>query len=85
MTDDGTITNEMLFDHIQAGRRETREFKKDLQKQIVRLEQKMDQGFREAKEQREEIREDLEATIKMQAGHDRELAVLTGRPMPEDY
>lgn len=81
MTDDGTITNKILFDQIQLGRKEAREIKKNLE----RLEKKMDEGFQEAKERREEIREDLDATIRMQASHEQELAVLSGRPLPENY
>lgn len=81
MTDDGTITNKVLFDHIQLGRKETRELKKDL----VRLEKKVDEGFEHARVHREAIEEDLKATIQMQFRHEKELAVLTGRPMPEDY
>jgi hypothetical protein len=88
MTDEGKITNKMLFDHIQLGRKETREIKKDLQ----RLEEKVDKGFayvdrrfEEARLHREAIQEDLDATIKMQAAHEQELAVLTGRPSPENY
>ena len=92
MTDDGTITNKILFDHIQLGRKEVREFKKDLQLQINTFEQKMDQKFQEvderlneAKKHREAIAEDLDATIRMQAVHDTKIAVLTGGPMPENY
>jgi hypothetical protein len=96
MTDDGAITNQMLLEHMQAGysslRSEMRREIGDLKKEFHRLEKKVDRGFgeadrqfKEAKEHRAAQQEDLYATIRMQAAHGRELAVLTGRPEPEDY
>jgi hypothetical protein len=89
MTDDGIITNKMLLEHIQAGNNSLRhEFKKDIERLEKKMDRKfadVDRRFEEARTHREGIQEDLEATIKMQASHDRELAVLTGRPLPEEY
>lgn len=85
MTDDGTITNRMLLEHQQA-------MKRELTDRINTLEQKVDRGFadndrrfEEARRHREGLQEDLEATMMMQYRHEKELAVLTGRPAPEEY
>jgi len=65
MTDDGTITNRMLLEHQQAMR-------SDLTKRIDHMEMKMDRKFvdvdrqfAEARQHREALQEDLEATIRM--------------------
>lgn len=92
MTDDGTITNRMLLEHQQA-------MKRELTDRITALEERVDRGFTdvnhrfmdvdrrfdEARRHREGLQEDLEATMMMQYRHEKELAVLTGRPEPEEY
>lgn len=85
MTDDGVITNAMLLQHIQAGDNGLKQQIKKLEQKMDRKFEEVDRKFEEARQHREAIQEDLYATIKMQAAHERELAVLTGRPLPEDY
>lgn len=92
MTDDGIITNRMLLEHIQAGdnslREELKSFRKEVKEEFKKIERKfveVDHRFEEAHVHRGAIQEDLEATIRMQAEHESQLAVLTGRPSPENY
>jgi hypothetical protein len=85
MTDDGTITNRMLLEHMQAGDNALKQELKELKKEVQQGFQKVDLQLQEAKEHREAIQEDLDATIKMQASHEQELAMLSGRPQPENY
>lgn len=96
MTDDGVITNRMLLEHIQAGKHELKqEFGRrfdHLEKRVDTLEMEMRNGFNsvrreldEARRHREMLQEDLHATIKMQFQHQKQLAVLTGGPLPEEY
>lgn len=103
MTDDGTITNRILLEHIQAGdnslREELRNLKTEMKEgfqrvdgRMNRLEEKVDRGFadihyrlEQARVHREAIQEDLDATIRKQAIHDRKLAMVTGGPLPEDF
>jgi hypothetical protein len=77
------ITNLVLLEHIQA-------MKFDLQQQITGLDKKIDRveirltsleirvekGFEEARKHRQELQEDLDATINMLLKHDKKLARL---------
>jgi hypothetical protein len=95
MTDDGTITNRMLLEHIQAGKNELkqefgRRFNR-LEKWVDRLEIEMKSGFQQVRSElnaarihREMLQEDLDATIRMQFQHQKQLAVLSGSPLPEE-
>ena len=85
MTDDGVITNKILLEHIQGLRGEMVQRFDTLEKRVDRLAQEVKQGFKQARDDREAIREDLDATIRMQALHDKKIAVLAGDPLPEDY
>ncbi|MBI3336367.1 hypothetical protein HYZ98_02255 [Candidatus Peregrinibacteria bacterium] len=74
------ITNKVLLEHMQGMKYELKQEMKDMKQEIrgvkndvVRLEQKVDRGFEEAKEHRQALQEDLEATIAMQAKHQRKL------------
>lgn len=92
MTDDGLITNRMLLEHIQALRNDMNQgfdrvdnrFSR-LELRVDQLEQKVDRGFEEARQDRQIIREDLEATILTQFEQGKQIAVLAGKPIPEDY
>ncbi len=91
MFDDGAITGQILLDHIQSSKLELKQDIRDLsgrfdqmEKRVDRLEYLMDQGFKEAREHREALQIDLDATIRMQFKHDKELAVLTGRLIPDE-
>jgi len=75
------ITNKMLLEHMQAMKNELiQKFYglenrfSGLENKVSHLEQKMDQGFEEARQHREAMQEDLDATIRMQAKHDKKLA-----------
>lgn len=98
MTDDGTITNQMLLEHMHAQKYELlQEMKagfttvdhrfRQINERFERLEKKVDEGFTELQRDTRGLREDLDATILMQAKHEEQLAVLTGGPLPEtcDY
>ncbi len=85
MTDDGLITNRMLLEHIQALRNDMTHGFSSVHQRIDRLEQSVDRRFEEARQDRQVIREDLEATILTQFDHGKQIAVLAGKPMPEDY
>ncbi len=72
------ITNIMLLRYLER-------MKADLERQIAALDQKlsgridglevrMNQGFEEARQHRQALQEDLEATMRMLAKHDRKLA-----------
>ncbi len=91
MFDDGAITGRILLDHIQSSKLELKQDIRDLgtqvdslEKRVDRLEQQMERGFKEAYEHREALQIDLDATIRMQSRHERELAVISGRPLPEE-
>jgi methylphosphotriester-DNA--protein-cysteine methyltransferase len=90
MADD--ITNTVLLQHIQAmkGALETQmqamkvglesqmqAMKSDLTSQISALDAKMQAGFEEARQHREALQEDLEATMKVLSKHERKLARLS--------
>ncbi len=99
MFDDSAITGKILLQHMQAGfNRMDRQFKKiderfkQVDERFERLERRVDEGFadanrkfEEARLHREALQEDLDATIRKQAVHDRELAMISGRPLPEDF
>ncbi len=91
MFDDGVITGKVLLDHIQSSKLELKQDIRDLsgrfnslEKRLDSLEVKVEDGFREAREHREALQIDLDATIRMQFRHDKELAVLTGRSIPDE-
>ncbi len=85
MTDDGVITNRMLLEHMQARfDLVDRRFGK-IDQRLESLERKTTDGFAEARRHREMLQEDLDATIRKQAIHDRKLAMVTGEPLPEDF
>jgi peptidoglycan hydrolase CwlO-like protein len=77
------ITNRVLLEHIQA-------MKQDLQMQITALDRKVDTGFtymhrkfsdidaklEDARQHREALQEDLVATIRQVAKHEKKLARL---------
>lgn len=75
---DSIIDNRLLLEHIQGLRGE-------MTQRFDRLEKRVERGFKEAQQDREGIREDLEATIRMQAKHDHQIAVLAGGPLPEEF
>jgi|GEM_PF-1155880 len=52
---------------------------------LNRLEYVVKEGFEDAREDRQGLHDDLDATIRMQADYQTNLAVLTGGPMPEEY
>lgn len=65
MADD--ITNKVLLEHMQGIKndlpQQMKNMKQDTQKQISNLIERMDRGFKEAKEHREALQEDLTATM----------------------
>lgn len=74
------ISNGMLLEHMQA-------MKTDLQRQIAGLDKKIDtkitvlekyvrKGFEEARQHRQALQEDLDASIRMLGKHDAKLAHL---------
>lgn len=81
MADKKVITNKVLLQHIQ-------DMKNDLQQQINRLDQKVDRGFvevhvrfaevarkfEEARQHRQALQEDLDATIRLVSKHEVKLA-----------
>ncbi len=80
---DEIITNGILLEHIQAIHGELLTVKQDLQQQIARvdakvdrLEQKVHQGFEEARQHRQALQEDLDATIRMVGKHEVKLTRL---------
>lgn len=81
MADD--ITNGMLLQHMQ-GMKYDLEVKIDdvgrglrgLAQKVDRLSQRVEEGFEEARQHRQALQEDLEATILMQAKHQAKLARL---------
>lgn len=81
MTDDGVITNRMLLDHMQAMKHELIErFNgrfNGLEVRVDRLEQKVERGFEEARQHRQALQEDLDATIRLQGKHSEQLAQLS--------
>ncbi len=91
MTDDGTITNKMLLEHMQANfNRIDRRFE-NIDRRFETLESRVEKGFRlihqeldDARTHREAIQIDLDATIRMQFTHQKQLAVLTGSALPEE-
>ncbi len=95
MTDDGAITNRILLDHIMVNTGAIDRLSRrvdglsgsvdGLSQRVDRLEEKMDRKFEEAKQHRDNLQEDLEATILMQFKHQKQLAMITGEPMPEEY
>lgn len=98
MTNDGTITNRMLLEHIQGSKYELSQKIDVLSERVERLEVKVDRGFvqidrrfadvyhklDEARLHRETLQEDLEATIKMQSAHQKKIATLSGKGVGED-
>lgn len=91
MFDDGVITGKILLDHIQSSKLELKQDIRNLstqfdslEKRLDSLEVKVEDGFRDAREHREMLQIDLDATIRMQSRHERELAVISGRPLPEE-
>lgn len=86
MADD--ITNQVLLDHMQSMKfelqQEMRGMKfelqheiRDVQKNLKNLEERVERGFEEARLHREALQEDLEATMRMQAKHQRKLEKLS--------
>lgn len=73
------ITNGILLEHIQGMRNDLQSQINALALQITRLERKVDQGFAEAREHREALQEDLDATIRLQYKHGRKLERLARR------
>jgi hypothetical protein len=91
MFDDGIITGKMLLEHMQAQFNMVHQSFAAIDKRFDRLEKKVDrlevemkEGFRDATEHRKALQIDLDATIRMQFRHDKELAVLTGRSIPDE-
>ncbi len=76
MTNDGIITNRMLLEHQQAMKSELSERINHLEQKVDRLEQKVDRGFEEARQHRQALQEDLDATIRLQGKHSEQLAQL---------
>lgn len=81
MADD--ITNKVLLEHILAMKTGIDEkidsliYKiEDLQNQINGLTVKMNQGFEDARQHRQALQEDLEATMLMLSKHEKKLARL---------
>lgn len=81
------VTNGMILRHMQGMKYELEQkigslgqkmnvVKNALQLQIVRLEQKVDQGFDDARRHRQALQEDLEETMRVQSRHDTKLARL---------
>ncbi|MBU1910835.1 hypothetical protein KKG16_00305 [Patescibacteria group bacterium] len=78
------ITNKVLLEHMQS-------MKHELQQQITgfgmrmervevnlkQLSQHVEDGFEEARQHRQALQEDLEATISMQAKHQQKLAKIS--------
>ena len=88
MTDDGFITNKILLDHIQGNTAAVDRLSKrvdGISQRLDCLEITVKEGFEEARQDRQNLHDDLDATIRMQATHEQKIAVLTGGPMPEDY
>jgi hypothetical protein len=88
MTDDGVITTKILLEHIQVNTAAVGKLSSkvdSLSERVDGLEKTMKKGFEEAKQHRDNLQEDLEATISMQFEHKKQLAVLTGGPMPEEH
>ena len=90
MADD--ITNGMILEHMHAMKydllqkiqgtkddllRQMLIMKNDLQRQIYILDAKVDKGFEEARQHRQTLQEDLEATMRMLSKHETKLARLT--------
>ncbi|MCF7844686.1 MAG: hypothetical protein K9M03_02550 [Kiritimatiellales bacterium] len=67
------ITNKVLLEHIQGMKYELQQQIEGLEKKIEKVEQQMKGGFDEAKQHRQALQEDLEATIAMQAKHQQKL------------
>ncbi|MBI2636549.1 hypothetical protein HYW84_04490 [Candidatus Peregrinibacteria bacterium] len=81
MPDD--ITNGVLLQHMQGMKNDLQEqisgVKEEvggIKKQIIRLEQKMDQGFEDASRHRQALQEDLKETMRVQGTHGVKLARL---------
>lgn len=76
MVDD--ITNKILLGHMQAMKNDLQTqittMKNDLQTQITGLKEDVHLGFTEAREHRQALQEDLEATMRMLAKHQEKLA-----------
>ena len=82
MADD--ITNKMLLEHMQAMKNDLQqqigEIKiqlADLKENVTDLTIEMRQGFEDARQHRQALQEDLEATMRLQGKHSATLARLT--------
>ncbi|MFH1670776.1 MAG: hypothetical protein ABIA92_04285 [Patescibacteria group bacterium] len=75
------ITNNVLLEHMQGMKYELQQQIEGLEKKIEKVDttltQQMREGFEEAKQHRQALQEDLEATIAMQAKHQQKLAKIS--------
>lgn len=82
MTDDGAITNQMLLEHMQASilssKVEVLQRIDKLEGRVDRLQERVEKGFEEARQHRQALQEDLDATIRTQFKHQKQLALLSG-------
>jgi hypothetical protein len=86
MTDDGTITNRMLLEHMQGQKNElmqrieesNQELKREFGQRFDRLEREIRNGFEEAHQHRQALQEDLEVTMKEQFAQKRQIAAMAG-------
>ena len=91
MDDDGIITGKMLLEHMQfqfntvhQGFSAMNRRFDALEMRVDRLEQRVERGFEEARVHREMLQVDLDATIRMQFRHEKELATLSGRTSADE-
>lgn len=70
------ITNGILLQHMQGMKAELKQDIQNVSTRIDQLEQKVDKGFKDARQHREALQEDLNATILMVGKHQRKLARL---------
>ena len=87
------ITNTMLLEHMQAMKYDLQEQIKGLGRHVGGIDQKLErlaqrvtrlaedmrQGFEEAREHRQALQEDLDATMRLQFKHSKKLARLGGQ------
>ena len=79
--DDGIITTRTLLEHIQGMKSDLQtqitdvaQSLKDLKKDVTNLTESTKRGFEEAREHRQALQEDLNATIRMVGKHEVKLA-----------
>ena len=78
------ITNKVLLEHMQGMKHELQQQITGLGMRMERVEvnlkqlsQQVEDGFEEARQHRQALQEDLEATIAMQAKHQQKLAKIS--------